>query len=95
MENNFVIGEGPMKMTKHAKTRSQQRGISAQMVEMVKALGEAEKRPGNALEYKIRKRDKNYAISFLKRLIQLIDKSSNISVIVRDMDQVLTVYRQN
>ncbi|HAY20901.1 MAG TPA: hypothetical protein DCY27_01785 [Desulfobacterales bacterium] len=84
-----------MKMTKHAKIRSQQRGISAQMVEVVMSLGEPEKRPGNALEYKIRKRDKNYAISFLKRLIQIIDKSSEISVIVGDIDQVLTVYRQN
>jgi len=86
----------PLKMTKHAKIRTQQRGISRKVLEIVTFLGEPTRRPGNVTEYRINKKEKNDAIKMLKRLIHFLDKSSNVSVLLSDdIQQVVTVYHQN
>jgi hypothetical protein len=84
------------KMSKHATKRAQQRGISRRIIEIITLLGKPISRPGNATEFRINKRDKNDAIKILKKIIHLLDKSSNVSVILdSDMDEVITVYHRN
>ena len=62
-----------MEMSKHAKTRWQQRGFSADDLWLIMAIGDVYVRPGNALEYHITKNDKKRAISSLKRCVKTVE----------------------
>lgn len=96
MKEAFDFSANVPGMSKHAKIRTQQRGISRKLVEIITLLGEPIKRPGNATEFRINRKDKNNVIKLLKEIIHLLDKSSNVSVILdSDMDEVITVYHRN
>lgn len=81
-----------MTMSHHAKKRSQQRGIPSNIIDLILQIGSPLKRPGNATEYRVRKKDKQKVIQHLKGLIQEIDKVTGKAVIVSDDDNVITVY---
>jgi hypothetical protein len=91
--------ENPMKFSRHAASRAQQRGISYKMLRLVIELGKPIPRPGDALEVRIDSKEKKKAIAFYqneihksKRMIELIEKSSNVSLITdSDMDTIITV----
>jgi hypothetical protein len=69
-----------MKITKHAKIRSQQRGFSQEDVRLLMLIGEATQKPGNVMEYKIG-----------KRFIQRLDKLAKKAALVNG-DNIITVY---
>jgi hypothetical protein len=85
-----------MQLSKHAKTRSQQRAIPKDYIEMIMEFGTPIRKPGNAFEYKIHKKSRDRVISHLKHLITLVDKCTKKAVLVdadNDCD-VITVYNR-
>ena len=85
-----------MKISNHALIRSKQRGIPKDYIDMIMQYGTPIKKPGQTLEIKIQKRDKNQIIKHLKRLLNSIDKCSNKAVLVdSNTSTVITVYNTN
>lgn len=84
-----------MKASRHAGIRAQQRGIPHDCIDLIMQFGSPEKRPGNALEYRLTKRGVREAVNHLKHLIQQIDKAARKAVLVsEDADYIVTVYNQ-
>ena len=82
-----------MQMSDHAQVRAKQRGIPNHYVDIILQYGTAIRRPGQAFEIQIRKKDKNRIIRELKRLINAVENSSKKALIVdRDMETVITLY---
>jgi len=82
-----------MDISKHATARSQQRGIPKDLVDLIMEFGTPQRKPGGAIEYSVRKKDKNRIIGHLKYLINRLDKTTNKGVLIMD-DQVITVYHK-
>ena len=83
-----------MELSKHAEIRSQQRSIPKDYIEMIMEYGTPTKKPGNAFEYKLHRKNRDRVISHLKHLITLVDKCTKKAVLV-DADNVcdvITVY---
>jgi len=74
-----------MDLTAHAEVRKQQRGFQADDIDLIVTFGTPIKRPGNTIEYRMRKKDG-------KRLIQRLDKILDKAVLVSEDDAVVTVY---
>lgn len=82
-----------MQLSEHAKIRSQQRVIPNDYIEMILEYGTYIKKPGSALEIKIKKKDKENIIKHLKRLIYLIEKCSKKGLLIdENMKTILTLY---
>ncbi len=82
-----------MEKTNHAKTRCQQRGISRDQIDLILLFGKKCRRPGGALEYSLRRRDKDKIISGLKKQIHMVEKCVGKAVLVNnDQQAVLTTY---
>jgi hypothetical protein len=81
-----------MKLSKHAKIRSQQRGIPSKLINMVIDHGKPERGKGGAQIYLITKKDKNEIITQLKQDIQVLEKSLNIKVVVSADGEIITAY---
>ena len=58
-----------MNISKHAKMRSQQRGFSEEDIWLLLTLGEPTEKPGNVMEYKIGKRNKENLVSKFKKVV--------------------------
>ena len=77
-----------MQLSKHAKKRSQQRGIRQAVIELILEFGESRRMPGNVQEYRLRRKGRS-------RLIQLLDKAINVGVVVDDEESVvITTYHK-
>jgi hypothetical protein len=81
-----------MKLSKHAKIRSQQRGIPNKLIKMVIIHGKPERAPGGAKIYLLTKKLKNKIITQMKQYIQVLEKSSNIKVVISNDESVITAY---
>ena len=81
-----------MKMTAHATVRGQQRGIPVDAVEVILKYGTYERKPGNAFEYKIKKRDAADVVAYLRHQIQLIEKAARKAVLVSSDGTIITTY---
>jgi len=81
-----------MKISKHAKIRSQQRGIPENFIDLILAHGSHTRKPGNAFEYRVNPKDKNRIISILKHLIHEVEKLPQKAVLVSNDGEVITVY---
>lgn len=82
-----------MRMTKHAIARSKQRGIPRDLIEMILEYGTPSIRPGDAVEYKVYKKDTARLISQLKYLIHSLEKATCKAVLVHpEAGDVITVY---
>ena len=82
-----------MEITNHAEIRSQQRGISQDQIDFILSFGKKYRRPGGALEYKLRRRDKSKIISELKKQIHLVEKCVDKAVLIKgDRKMVITTY---
>lgn len=82
-----------MDISKHATVRCQQRGIPKDFVDLIMEFGTPHSKPGGAIEYIVRKKDKNRMISHLKHFINYLDRITNKAVLVID-EQVITVYHK-
>jgi hypothetical protein len=72
--------------------RGKQRGISSNTLEFILNHGSPERKPGNALEYKLLKNDKTRILYELKQQIRLVEKSAGRAVLVGDDGTVITAY---
>lgn len=80
-----------MQTSQHAIVRSQQRGFPSQLIDLILDFGTPERKPGNALEYKLTRRDRNKVRTRLKRQIQDLDKVDGKAVLVIG-NTIATVY---
>ena len=83
-----------MNLSKHAQVRGKQRGIPRNVIEIIYEYGTLKKKPGNAIELEVTKKQKNKIVSELKRLIQNLDKISNKALLVSSEGKVITVYNK-
>jgi hypothetical protein len=82
-----------MKTSKHASERLQQRGIPKDYIDMILQYGTSVRKPGNALEYRLYKKDKDKIVKHYKHLIHLLDKCTTKAVVVdSNMEEIVTVY---
>lgn len=85
-----------MNMSKHATSRSQQRAIPADCIDLIMNHGTPTKKPGNAWEYTLRKKDKEKLFKHYKRMIHLVEKAAEAAVLVADdNNKIVTVYNIN
>lgn len=78
-----------MEFTRHAAMRTQQRGFQADDIDLIINFGTPIKKPGNAVEYRMRKKDE-------KRLVQSLDRIKGKAVLMAgDTSKILTVYNIN
>lgn len=83
-----------MKLTDHAKARSQQRGIPTSLIDLIVRYGTPKKVVGNAIAYEVNGRVKNRLIARLKYLIRLIEKMPGKVIIESEDGAVLTTYHK-
>lgn len=83
-----------MNTTNHALIRAQQRGIPQNILDIIIEIGTPIKKPGGAVEYLLRKKDKYKLQSELKKFIQNIDKAEGDAVLTID-GKIITVYHRN
>ena len=84
-----------MKISKHAKKRSQPRAISKNQIDLILEYGHPISKCGNAIEYRVLKRQKNRIISDLKHLMHIVEKLPKKAVLVSNDGQIITVYNLN
>ena len=82
-----------MDISKHAQARGKQRAIPKDIVDLIMEFGIPHSKPGGAIEYCVRNKDKNRMIIHLKYLIKRLDKIGNKTVLVIE-NQVITVYHK-
>ena len=82
-----------MQMSMHALKRLKQRGFQEEYIDIIVNNGTSVKKPGKALEFRLRKRDKDRLVQELKRTIQFLDKCTNKAVLVdEDAKSIISVY---
>jgi len=78
-----------MNITKHASKRSQQRGISRKLIELIMMHGEPIAKPGGVTEYRLTSKAKTTAQSEIRKQLMLIEKACNKGVLVDEADNTL------
>jgi DNA-binding PadR family transcriptional regulator len=82
-----------MKLTKHARIRCQQRGIRTHHAKLIKAFGEAQRVPGNAVKYRLTKKGRKELEIIFKQGIQLLDKLKEQAIIYDEANEtIITCY---
>lgn len=86
-----------MYITKHADASIQQRGFTNDLIYLIESFGSKRRRPGNAWEIMITKKEKRILSKKLKnkRWIQALDKISGKILIISDNDTLITAYNKN
>ena len=64
-----------MKISKHAEIRSQQRGISKEIKDIIFSFGSRSPKPGNAEEYRITKKVSRQLIAEHKKIVKDMKKN--------------------
>lgn len=83
-----------MEMSDHALSRSRQRGITSEAIDFIVQYGSPERRPGDAVEYRLERRHKARMITDLKRQIRVIERAAGKAVLVSDDGKLITVYHR-
>ncbi len=85
-----------MKLSKHTMVRSQQRGISKEVIRIVAQNGKLTHRPGGAVAYEITKKDANLMIKELRQLIHHLQRAAVVRLIapLDKPDIIITVYHR-
>jgi len=73
-----------MELTGHANKRSRQRGFQEGDVELIMSFGTLITRPGNAVEFQMRRKN-------IKHIVQALDRISHKAVLI-NQEKVITVY---
>jgi hypothetical protein len=84
-----------MKVSDHAQSRGQQRGISESHIRLIAAFGEMEQRPGNAVAIFLDKHGKKELEKTPREGLQLLDKLSGQVIVLSEDDHVITCYHRN
>lgn len=80
--------------TKHAEQRLQQRSIPDRVVHILLELGDFKAVPGGLLSMQLTNRARHKLISDAKRLIQLIEKTKNKTIIISTDNHIITGYHE-
>ncbi len=83
-----------VKITEHAKTRCQQRGIKSVLLPIILEFGKKKRLPGGATGYLLRKKDKNLLVNECKRIIQILNHSTGVQIVKSPDGLILTIYRK-
>lgn len=78
-------------LTKHAKTRCQQRGIPPMVVDLLRNYGTVEKCPGGATRYSFDKKARQRVSAYAGSLAGLLQSHLDTYLVVGDEDHVITV----
>ena len=81
-----------MKLSEHARQRSQQRGIPYEAMRLIVDFGTAVHRPGGAEEYVMRRQDVVRLLRHLHDCLQLADKLEGKRVLLSRDGCVITTY---
>jgi hypothetical protein len=81
-----------MNLTNHAKKRISQRGLSRLSLEIIEEFGRYQEAPGGVTKVYFGKKETQAAVSEFKKLIQLLDKTKNGTIVIAD-NMVLTAYK--
>lgn len=81
-----------MQISKHAQSRSQQRGIRNDIVDIIIEHGTPVNKPGSALEYRLTKKKRADLITSFKKMINKLERTSGIAVLTGTDGQIITVY---
>ena len=73
-----------MELTGHANKRRRQRGFQEGDVELIMNFGTPITRPGNAVEFQMRRKN-------IKNIVQALDRISHKAVLI-NQEKVITVY---
>lgn len=73
-----------MELTGHANKRSRQRGFQEGDIELIMNFGTPIKRPGNTVEFQMRRKN-------IKDIVQALDRIRHKAVLT-DREKVITVY---
>lgn len=73
-----------MERTGHANKRSRQRGFQEGDIELIMNFGTPITRPGNAVEFQMRRKN-------IKHIVQALDRISHKAVLI-NQERVITVY---
>jgi len=83
-----------MEISKHAKIRSQQRGIPESITDLIVEFGDPIEVPGDAFKYEVTGRTINALNSHLKSLVHQVDKMKNKVVLVSQDGNIITTYHK-
>jgi len=86
--------EMSLSFTKHAIKRLRQRGIKSETIECLDKYGNVSPAPGGATKISLTRSQRNEIIRELKRVIELLEKASEISLVEKD-GQIITGYRRH
>lgn len=81
-----------MEITRHAKRRQQQRGMSDFALKIIEQNGRWEKAPGGVVKIFFGNKEYQKTISEFKKIIQFLDRIKGGTMII-DGRNILTVYR--
>lgn len=81
-----------MKLSKHAESRSRQRGFSSLYISLIEEFGRTMDAPGGAKKIFFGKKEYDAARHELKKVLQLLDKVNGSAMIVVN-DNILTMYK--
>lgn len=80
-----------MKLSRHAFARSQQRGISREVINLIDKYGTRTHRPGNALAYHIPRKRLSGMSQELARLRRNLERCNGVILIASPNGEVITV----
>ena len=84
-----------MNLTKHAKKRMRQRGLSRDALSIIEYYGKYSHAPGGAIKITFGKKEHQKATSELKQMQQLIDKAKDSGIIYDEPhDTAITTFKQ-
>jgi hypothetical protein len=83
-----------MKLTRHAKQRQRQRGLSDLALKLIEEKGRYEKAPGGLMRIFLGNKEYQEIVQELKRVIQMLDKVKGGTMIING-DDVVTVYKRS
>ncbi len=81
-----------MTISSHAQARMQQRGMPAELLDIIMRCGRVERAPGGADKIFLGRHEARELRCRLKQLLQLLDRAEGSSLIVKD-GCILTVYK--
>ena len=81
-----------MNLTKHATIRSKQRGITNDVLAVIKNLGRTDYTPGGAMKIFLGNKEYARAVYELKKIMKLLDRAKGGSIVIVE-DNIVTVYK--
>lgn len=83
-----------MNKTLHSIIRARQRGVKEASIDLILSIGKMVRKPGNACQYFVGRRERQEAVEFLKQCIQELDKLVGKAIVVAEDGTILTTYHK-